>query len=411
MDKKNSTRLQRKFHNNDMMQNLLKQLTNGNRRRFFDLIQNYSLEFDLNEQDNDGLTLLMHASRFGNADIVDFLLRNGSDVKKTCKSEMTCVHYAILSGDDLSEDVLKILHKYEADFAKTSLNGTPLALAVKSGMMKCLLFIVQKFPTLVNTEPLLFYAVQSRHIDLAFRLMEIDKVDVDLTAGPRQQTALHLAVAMSEVKLVTALLKKSKVNVEDDTGKTCLHLAAENGVYEIIKRLVEAGLDVNKQDSTLWKFTPLHQASQRGFVDTVEELLENGADVDALDGDNRTPLILAIIACQPFTAFRLVQEGCNVNARVSGTIMNVSDKPVNALDLAKALQYEPIVDLLIEAGATSIFRKVVLSLVCLAAIKLRQALKPNVRKKINIQYLPYPIKRKLLLYDSHVLFKTIEFEQ
>ncbi|CAD5118693.1 unnamed protein product [Dimorphilus gyrociliatus] len=392
------------------MYNLLRKLLADNFSKFVDLVENSNSKLDLNEQDDDGKTLLMFAAELGRIDALDFLIQKGCDISIVCKSDMNCIHYSLLGDNENAENVLRRLIIYNADFSQRSVNGTPLSLATKSGLNGCVSLIIKYFPGLVNSEPLIYYAIQTKHFDLARKLIEIDEIDVDLRAGQRQQTALHLAAAMSEVELVTALLKKSKVNIEDDTGKTCLHLAAENGVFKIIKRLVDAGLDVNKQDSTLWKFTPLHQASQRGFVETVEELLENGANVDVLDGDNRTPLILAIIACQPLTALRLVQEGCNVNACVSGTIMNISDKPVHALDLARALQFEPIVDLLVEAGATSVFRQVVPTLLCLSANKLRQALKPKVRKKINLQPLPYPIKRKLLFYDLHSAFKTIEHE-
>ena len=41
-------------------------------------------------------------------------------------------------------------------------------------------------------------------------------------------------------------------------------------------------------------WTALHYASGYGFVELVEPLLERGADVNARDGEERTPLRVAV---------------------------------------------------------------------------------------------------------------------
>ena len=60
---------------------------------------------------------------------------------------------------------------------------------------------------------------------------------------------------------------------------------------EEVRRLVEAGHDVNQRDGE--KGTPLMWAAGKGHTDCVEYLLQNGAQVDLKDWDGKTALKLA----------------------------------------------------------------------------------------------------------------------
>ena len=61
-----------------------------------------------------------------------------------------------------------------------------------------------------------------------------------------------------------------------DTGTTPLHLAAKNGHLEVVRLLIEAGVDINKA-RTNDGATPLHIATQKGHVEVVSLLSEAGA--------------------------------------------------------------------------------------------------------------------------------------
>jgi ankyrin repeat protein len=60
---------------------------------------------------------------------------------------------------------------------------------------------------------------------------------------------------------------------------------------EIVRLLIEKGLDVTAKDKSL--STPLHLASSLGIPEIVQLLIERGADITATDASRRTPLHIA----------------------------------------------------------------------------------------------------------------------
>jgi len=64
-----------------------------------------------------------------------------------------------------------------------------------------------------------------------------------------------------------------------------LHYAALNGHLEIVKILIEKGVNVSARDD--WDRTPLHWAAYNGHVEVAKELIANGANVMAKVGRRR----------------------------------------------------------------------------------------------------------------------------
>ena len=73
-------------------------------------------------------------------------------------------------------------------------------------------------------------------------------------------------------------------------GSTLLHVAVEHGHHEVVKVLVQAGADVNKEFNGM---SPLYRASELGHPEIVELLVQAGAD-RALSYQNLTPLLVAV---------------------------------------------------------------------------------------------------------------------
>ena len=83
------------------------------------------------------------------------------------------------------------------------------------------------------------------------------------------------------------------VDVSSGNGFTALHYATLFNRTDVIKRLVDEGADVNRQDRW-YKDTPLHLAARDNYTEAVRLLLDNGADINLKNNDNKTPLHVAL---------------------------------------------------------------------------------------------------------------------
>ncbi|CAG9794413.1 unnamed protein product [Diatraea saccharalis] len=77
----------------------------------------------------------------------------------------------------------------------------------------------------------------------------------------------------------------------DNEGRTVLSTAAAQGNVEVVRQLLDRGLDEHHRDNSGW--TPLHYAAFEGHIEVCEALLEAGAKVDEADNDGKGALMLA----------------------------------------------------------------------------------------------------------------------
>ncbi|KAF8847190.1 ankyrin [Acephala macrosclerotiorum] len=101
--------------------------------------------------------------------------------------------------------------------------------------------------------------------------------------------------------------------------KSALHLAATHGRTEVVKLLLEHGVNVNAKSSGSW--TALHNACLAGSIDTVRILVECGADVSSILVDSITLLHLVAQAYQAdlneIAKFLFMQPSINTSPRDS----------------------------------------------------------------------------------------------
>ena len=83
----------------------------------------------------------------------------------------------------------------------------------------------------------------------------------------------------------TLLAAGADANVQDEAGRTALHLAAMKGGTKAIAALINAGADLNVQDTD--GRTPMHWAARRGHTKAVAVLMNAGADPNILDSARR----------------------------------------------------------------------------------------------------------------------------
>ena len=104
---------------------------------------------------------------------------------------------------------------------------------------------------------------------------------------------LYYAAMCGFYKLVEHLTVKSSQYASARGGicGTALHSASFEGHFQVVRHLLQHGVDVNVRNTG--NDTPLLLASWKGHRDMVECLLEHGAVVDLPDLSQNTPLILA----------------------------------------------------------------------------------------------------------------------
>ena len=100
------------------------------------------------------------------------------------------------------------------------------------------------------------------------------------------------------MEVVKKLIQAEDVNEKNERGLTPLHLASAHGHVEVVKRLIQAGGEVNQKCKSGWTqdedgSTPLHEASRNGHVDVITALLSAGADKTIKNEDGSTPYVYA----------------------------------------------------------------------------------------------------------------------
>ena len=116
------------------------------------------------------------------------------------------------------------------------------------------------------------------------------------TKGNAKQYPLHLAAAKGHEQAVIRLLcHGAKASVRNGFGQTPLHRAACAGMAMIVVALLEADpSDVNWKDFSEDSNTALHLAAEDGHFDVVRLLREiGGADLSILNAQNKTPAQIA----------------------------------------------------------------------------------------------------------------------
>jgi ankyrin repeat protein len=166
-----------------------------------------------------------------------------------------------------------------------------------------------------------------------------------LAAGPASANELYDAAKARNVDRVVSLLRSgADPNVRSPYDGP-LHVAARLGLYEAVSALLAAGANVEL--TGYGGVHPLHVAALAGQDEIVSLLLRYGARVDALDNNDRTPLMTLISGYggNLATLRLLLAAGANPN------MPDGTSERLHALDYTAMHGRIDEANLLIKAGA------------------------------------------------------------
>ncbi|ELW68315.1 Caskin-2 [Tupaia chinensis] len=179
----------------------------------------------------------------------------------------SALHHAALGGSlELIALLLEAQATVDIKDSNASLAGqTPLHLAAQYGHYEVSEMLLQH-----QSNPCLVNKAKKTPLDLACEFGRLKVAQLLLNS--------HLCVA---------LLEGEAKDPCDPNYTTPLHLAAKNGHREVIRQLLRAGIEINRQTKT---GTALHEAALYGKTEVVRLLLEGGVDVNIRNTYNQTAL-------------------------------------------------------------------------------------------------------------------------
>lgn len=222
---------------------------------------------DVNMQADNKDTPLMVAAQFVRPQHVRLLVSKNAEVNLPGRDGWTALHHATWIG---YLSTVKILVESGANINCTLNDGrTALHLAVRKGRLQIITFLLSKGlnPDLKNKD---------------------------------KSTALHIAIVLGIELIVEKLLSlevrtKESLEASSTAYGTPLYAAASRHKAGIVKRLLDAGAEIDRIVPENALGPPLFVAVARGHTEVVELLLSRGARTEAVGCHYRTAIEVAKI--------------------------------------------------------------------------------------------------------------------
>jgi ankyrin repeat protein len=299
-------------------QRLVTAVESGNRQRVVKCIVEKGA--NVNGQDSKGSTAMHIAARSNQWGCFTELVQRHGNLELTDSNGDTALNVAIKHHHDT---IWKIALRACPAAARMSDNmgKTPLHNADAEAVDVLLESRADINARTKDGETALYLAASSNDTEKALRLLARQAQVNIVTHGPRN-TALHLAAAQNNVRLVESLLDhNADPSIQDSRGRTPLHYAAQIQSIAVLRLLVAkvhpgsklirdmdgrspvhfihslpdaVGLLADKRHAVLDQrdntgLTPLHLASRSATPEVVKALIDHGASIGTQDKDGWTP--------------------------------------------------------------------------------------------------------------------------
>ena len=276
--------------------------------------------YNINIKDDNGETVLFHAVRNNDIEMVNYLIKNRASIN--------------ISNNETTPLLLAVINDYN-DIINILLNRGAV---IKDNVFK--------------------EAIKRNNEDAVLRMMDKGaNINVKFTNG---SNLLMIAANSGMLDVLKKCVEKGiNVNSKDQYNETPLFWAAsklsrslskgtKKNDAAIAQYLIDNGADVNfvnKRSSDGYYFTVLFRASWNDKHDLIKVLLKNGADVNFISNTNaeRTPLMVSSYLNDYQLAKLLLEHKANPNIKTS--------EGLTALHYAAKSCPGEFAELLIEYGA------------------------------------------------------------
>ena len=291
---------------------------------------------DVNSSDNTSTSSLHLAAEYGVQPIVEMLLNHHADVNYLDINGETPLHRLLGGGTyrDCDCDHVRLLLEHGAEVNRRDKdNQTPFRLAIKSGWFRTARTLLEHGADAIvenNSGKSLWQLLlesqiysEDEALDHALLLLKLG-VEVN-RLDENKEPPLHLAIRLYRFKLAGFLLKHgADANVENNQGETLWHILSQGDIKDDSRVLdflllsLNNGAEVNRRGRD--NETPLHLAIRGRQFMIAKILLEHGADSNAESNEGVTPLQILSDSYfrEKFNVLNLAQllkHGAEVNRR------------------------------------------------------------------------------------------------
>ena len=331
---------------------------------------------EIDNRDNRGCTPLRFAAARGHKHVVGRLLDCGADVNAQ-RNEDRSTSLTIASQKGHIDTVRMLLSKGAKTEVRDHLGRTPLWYAAANGHMMVVSALRSAGARIDAMDdkgytPLWIAAINGHLMDV-LDAMHANLSDKERTLGEIVETLikgdyeasglLHAAELMkpkdrnihlwstaangSTAEVLALLSAGANVDVQNNDGVSALGVACEKGHIAIVTALLQKHAQTEIRDK-LYGRTPLWLAAVKGHVRCIELLIDRGAVVDALDYSGSSPVSVAAAKGKINTVIKLMQH--NANFTYDGECQD----PLGITGLLSADIVEKILKLRIRNGSFSL---------------------------------------------------------
>lgn len=286
----------------------------------------------INAKDGRGLTALIGAAAYGDADAVKALLAAGANVNDSDRDGRTALMYTMERSSDSGVEIMRILIAAGANIHATDASGRTAMLHVSQN---------------------------ARSVSDRFKVLIAAGANVNTPDGNGQTPLMMVSGWYTEPQVRTLLDAGASINAKDKDGKTALLYAVSQDYATpaaVTKTLIAAGANVN--EVTASGQTPLMLAAkQRDSLETIQVLLANGAVIDPKDKQGQNALMYAVSGNRDSTPDS-ISAAVKALIAAKADVNNVDVTGLTPLMLAAKTRDLTTIQLLLNAGArTSINAK------------------------------------------------------